>query len=110
MKKNDINEILKRPCNKACDRYGASMGRQGNKTGNPERLHLQRIRFVDGDYDTGGAYWGGDTPLFCAFSDEQTQNDIPIMVFVRASNRAEAKEMVLSELSASGSGRWTFYQ
>ena len=26
--------------------------------GEPEKLHLQRLRWVDGDYDTGGAYWG----------------------------------------------------
>ena len=104
----DINEILKRPCHNASSPFGANMGRKENKIGSPERLHLQRIRFIDGDYDTGGAYWGGGTPLYCAFSDERkSPNDNPIMIFTRANNRTEAKKRILAELEGSG---WTFFQ
>ena len=95
----DINEILKRPCYHACSARGADMGRRNQAEGQPERLHLQRIRFVDGDYDTGGAYWGGDSLLYCAFSPETTENDPPIMVFVRAKDRIEAKQAAATVLN-----------
>src|SRR5581483_9116631 len=101
----DINKILARPCNCASDGYGSSMGRRDQREGTPECLHLQRLRFVDGDYDTGGAYWGGgskDGAIYCAFSPEDTENDVPIMVFVRARNREEAKEKVLERLHREG--------
>ena len=80
------------------------MGRRNQTEGTPERLHLQRIRFVDYDYDAGGAYWGGDSPLYCAFSPATTQNATPIMVFVRAGSRHEAKQKVLAELPGKGWG------
>jgi hypothetical protein len=102
-----INEILKKPCHNASSKYGAQIGRRAQTEGNPERLHLQRIRFVDGDYDTGGAYWGGNSPLYCAFSPDNTKNDTPIMVFVRATNRTDAKQEVLAELPGDG---WTFFR
>ena len=45
------------------------------------------MRFIDGDYDLGGAYWGGgDEPLFCAWAEE-----CDARVFVRAKDRTEAK-------------------
>jgi len=104
----DINKILARPCNKACDAYGSSMGRRDQREGTPERLHLQKLRFVGGDYDTGGAYWGGgskDGAIYCAFSPEDTENDVPIMVFVRARNREEAKHKIRDLLPGEG---WSF--
>lgn len=103
----NINEILKAPCNNASSKYGASMGRINRTTGKPERLHLQRVQFVDGDYDTGGAYWGGGTPLWCAFSPDNTENDVSIQVFVRAANRQAAKNEVLKELQGTG---WKFFR
>jgi hypothetical protein len=34
-------------------------------------VHLERLVLVDGDYDEGGAYWGGGgQPVFCAWDDE----------------------------------------
>lgn len=90
------------------------MGRRNQTEGKPERLHLQRLNFVDGDYDTGGAYWGGGSdPMWCAFSPDNTENDVPIMVFVRGKNRTEAKKEVLSvlaELSNDGlDDGWKFF-
>ena len=70
---------------------GADMGR-GNTLpdGDPGRLHLRRVPPYDGgDYDRGGAYWGGlqANPLYCAWSDD-------CAVYVRASNRDDAREQV----------------
>jgi len=106
----DINKILARPENSVSSRYGAPMGQSNQIFGSPEKLYLQRIRFVDGDYSADGTYWGGgrDTPaLWCAFSPEDTKNDVPIRVFVRARNREEAKQNVLDELNEEG---FTFFR
>lgn len=80
-----------------CSIYGAQMGRR-NETGDgisPVRLHLEHVRMYDGDYDKGGAYWGGGIgplPLWVAYGeDPQAQ----IQIFVRAPNRAEAKAEVI---------------
>jgi len=98
----DINRILKRPAYNASSRYGSQMGRRNQNQGAAEALYLQRVRFVDGDYDAGGAYWGGGQPLYCAFSPETTENDELVMVFVRADNREAAKAAVLDELLEEG--------
>lgn len=66
-------------------KFGAPMGR-GPYTQPTGRVHLQRVPMVDGDYDKGGAYWGGGTPLFCAWNDEGA-------AYVRAHSRDEAKRM-----------------
>ena len=53
----------------------------------PMMMYLQRVRFVDGDYDLGGAYWGGEgDPLFCAWAENDEAR-----VFVRAKDRTAAK-------------------
>ncbi len=101
----DINEILKTAANNGASQYGAQMGRTNHCDGAPEALHLQKVRFVDGDYDTGGAYWGGgpgSSPLWCAFSPADTKNEEPIRIFVRASTRAEAESKVLTEVKEDG--------
>ena len=85
----DINAKLKAaPVN--CSR-GAPMGRENwgliEHRDRPMMMHLQRVRFIDGDYDLGGAYWGGGgEPLFCAWAE-----DIEARVFVRAKDRNAAK-------------------
>ena len=53
-------------------------------------MYLQRVRFIDGDYDLGGAYWGGGgDPLFCAWAE-----GVDARVFVRAKDRTLAKRAV----------------
>ena len=50
-------------------------------------MNLQRVKLIDGDYDLGGAYWGGGgEPLFCAWAE-----GIEARVFVRAKDRRAAK-------------------
>ena len=82
-------------------KYGAPMGR-GNRIPTEEykgatyynvgpacKLHLRRLRFVDGCYDTGGAYWGMPANLYHAVNADRT-----VEVFVRADSREEAKTAV----------------
>jgi len=99
----NINQILSRPEYNASSRYGAQMGRRNQTQGAPELLHVQRVKFIDGDYDAGGAYWGGGgIPLYCGFSGPETTNDEPIMVFVRARSAEEAKVLIADELPEEG--------
>lgn len=107
MKIPDINKILKRPEHKGYSSRGADMGR-GNEVGEPCCLHVQRIKFTDGDYDSGGAYWGGGSGLYCLFSHEAGVED-ETMVFVRAGTYAEAIEEAKEILEGRGDEGWTFH-
>jgi hypothetical protein len=78
--------------------YGAPMGRPDcyGDGESPCKLHLERVRLVDGDYDEGGAYWGGGSgasPLYVAYGEDASEQ---IHIFVRASNREIAKTIVRS--------------
>lgn len=76
--------------------YGSPMGRTrclGDGI-SPCKLHLERIRLNMGGYDSGGAYWGTGTPLYVAHGYDDRE---AIQIFVRASNRQEAKETVQRE-------------
>ncbi len=85
--------------------HGAPMGRVDYKGDYefPYKLALFQVRMVDGDYDDGGAYWGGGMgldPLYCARCeaqwDAELQDDAPcVRMFIRAPNREAAKKMVL---------------
>jgi hypothetical protein len=92
----DINKILKKE--DVSSAYGAPMGRRDtgiNDISPGEKLHLQKMRLVDGDYDTGGAYWGNTpgTSMYCAFC-----SGLMTMIFIRAKSRDEAKKNVLELL------------
>lgn len=67
-------------------KYGAPMGRRSDPIESLEGpVYLCRVPFVDGDYDKGGAYWGGGgQPLFCAWDENGSA------VYFRAPNRAAA--------------------
>ena len=87
----NINAILRadpRPC-----RYGAPMGSR-NVCDQVEGLHLQRVRFVDYCYGPDGTYWGGGTPMYCAFSSDGAQDT---RIYVRANSRASAQVAILAE-------------
>lgn len=70
-------------------KFGAPLGRHSDP--NIEgKVHLQKVKFYDGDYDKGGAYWGsGGGSLYCAFNEESAY-------YVRAHSRASAKEKLTS--------------
>ena len=85
----DINAKLK--ASPASSVRGADMGRRDWGLAEHREHHmvmnLQRVKFIDGDYDLGGAYWGGGgEPLFCAWAE-----GIEARVFVRAKDRDAAK-------------------
>ena len=86
----DINAKLKAA--PAYSARGADMGRMNwglaEHRERPMMMYLQRVRFIDGDYDLGGAYWGGppSLPLFCAWAEDDEAR-----VFVRAKDRTAAK-------------------
>ena len=62
---------------------GAPMGR----TNEPVigKCRLQKVPFVDGAYDQGGAYWGAPANLYVC------EDGIGHQSFVRAKNRSWAK-------------------
>lgn len=85
-------------------KYGAPMGRRNVLPDDTTlfcKLNLVRLRWVDGDYDQGGAYWGGPirnepvTYIYWAYGDA---GEVTAQIFVRASNREEAKTKVLEKL------------
>jgi hypothetical protein len=87
-----------------CSR-GAPMGRPNRLPADPQKpikLHLVQMKLVDGDYDRGGAYWGGDSPMWCAFSNT---SDLAWQVFVRGATRTDAKANVRKVLPNA-----TFYR
>lgn len=77
-------------------RTGAQMGRHDVLPDNRDaaiKLQMQRLRWVSGDYDEKGCYWGGGSGdwVYCAWQDE-------IRVFVRGENREQAKLKVREKL------------
>lgn len=91
---------------------GSQMGRRNilpEDPAKPVKLRIQRMNLIDGDYDTGGAYWGGPSPtsgrMYCAFRYRPSMVSIMLnfdaLVFVRANSRAQAKQIVRRELPAA---------
>ncbi len=75
---------------------GSQMGRRNQLPDDREatiKLRMERLRFVSGDYDQWGAYWGGGSNswIYCAWLDQ-------VRVFVRAENREQAKLKVRDTL------------
>lgn len=70
-------------------KFGAPMGRASEQLAG--KVKLQRLRFVDGDYDSGGAYWGSGAPIWVAEDRNGAR------AYVRASNREKAKAELLKE-------------
>lgn len=64
----DNNTLL----SEVSSKYGAPMGRPSITDNQEATVTLFRVRMVDGDYDAGGAYWGGGEgtqPLYAAIGD-----------------------------------------
>lgn len=86
---------------KGCSVFGASMGRRSESLEGLEgRARLARVPACDGgDYDPGGAYWGGlwASPLWCAWgetAEEQREH------YVRAPSREAAKAALRARFPA----------
>jgi len=89
---------------------GSQMGRPDNI---PEpirslpfvKLHMVRLKWVDGDYDVGGAYWGcpgRGMYVYCAYANvvnPVSGNFFPFtQIFVWATSRKDAKSCVRVKL------------
>ncbi len=102
--------------------YGAQMGRRNAlpesaaARATPCRLRLVRLKWIDGDYDQGGAYWGATritpghwqtkgnayTPAMDhVFRATGEIGDECVEVFVRAVSREDAKAKVRESLSGA---------
>lgn len=57
------------------------------------KLRVTRLKWVDGDYDSGGAYFGntGKDNIYCAWGDI---GDVSVRIFVRANARDVAKHEI----------------
>lgn len=83
---------MKLNLSRGCSKYGADMGRRNilpENTKDPIKLQMEKLKWVDGDYDQNGCYWGGGNNdfIYCAHADS-------VKVFVRAENRQEAKNKI----------------
>jgi len=73
---------------------GSQMGRSNSlpdDINEPVELRLERLNWVDGDYDEGGAYWGQSTKgewIFCAHNDDGVE------VYVRGTTMQHAADAV----------------
>ena len=93
---NMKNKLEKLDCSR-----GAPMGRHNTFPKelflNRSKYYLRRLKWVDSDYDEGGAYWGntGKGNIYRAYMDG-------IEIFVRAVSRVEAdrkvKKVLLDEI------------
>jgi hypothetical protein len=87
---------MKTKLSNACNQYGASLGRRNSipdDINTASKLYLEKLEWVDGDYDRGGCYWGniGKDNVYRATGETETE---VIEIFVRASDRDGAKQQV----------------
>lgn len=80
---------------KACGIRGADMGRGDLIPDNisiPCECTLIRLSWVDGDYDSGGAYWGGGmgSYIFQAMGMNKAGDEVEL--YTRALTHADARE------------------
>lgn len=86
----DINALLR--ADPRSMRYGAPMGDSdwiAEDYDCDRRLHLQRVRLVDGDYGPDGTYWGASDSaghIYCAFDPTAQQ----VRIYVRGHTRGGA--------------------
>ena len=74
------------------DVRGARMGRHDVLPEDDSKWRCARLRFQDGCYDEGGAYWGSPANVYCAWQPKGTG-----FLTVRASSREEAKKLFESK-------------
>ena len=76
-------------------RYGAPLGRAvyDETNGEPTACRLSYVRFTDGGYDYGGAYWGFPANLFWL----RSKHDDTLCAFYRAKSRSVAAKMAFTD-------------
>lgn len=82
---------------------GAQMGRSNilpTNINEPIKLRMEKLRWVDGDYDQFGAYWGAGNDIYCAYAyvNEPIDYDFSVCIFVRAPHRTAAKMLVRDKM------------
>ena len=78
--------------------YGAPMGRQeshGDRS-QPAHFKLTKLLWEDGDYDTGGAYWGGGDSA-SIFQAVAKQDDETVELYRRAGSFSDAEKQILKD-------------
>jgi hypothetical protein len=80
------------------NKFGAPMGRpQDDVEDFVGPIYLQKVAMFDGDYDEGGAYWGGGgTPLYCAWDNEGH------VIYIRAKDSFAAKKQLPAHWKYAG--------
>ena len=84
---------------------GAAMGRRNaipDSSAAP-KLHLYALKWTDGDYDEGGAYWGNPRNgerIYRAEGDAEGCDE-SFDIYIRAKNRNSAKELIRSTVPAA---------
>lgn len=76
-------------------RYGAPMSRLnvGGALSEPTWLNIRRVPFIGGDYDRGGAYWGGGgETLYCVWSSDRS-----FIRYLRAPTTQAVRDAVCEE-------------
>ena len=81
-----VTPNINRRLSNACNEYGSNMGRHEYKPYTLTKCYIQQVHLTEG-YDTGGAYWGSPSNLWCAYSTD----DAAVEIFVRAPSRRYAK-------------------
>lgn len=92
---------MSRTLSNVSSKYGAPMGRPNHiaDSSAPVIFEVQRLRWIDGDYDQGGAYWGQSVKgvnIFWAYSEESEDE-----LFIRAKDLTEAKSEILETFPAA---------
>lgn len=106
LKRKDIEVPEKRKLSKAYSARGADMGRPNQMPDEGDEsqiiLRVDRLEWVDGDYDEGGAYWGRGKfdHIYRAYNDD-------VEIFVRDVLLSDAKKIVAAILKNNGNKNFT---
>ena len=96
-----------KPLSNGSSSRGAQMGRRDTVSVNAQtiqpKFYLQKLRWVSGDYDQAGAYWGnsGGTSIYWGQAEVEGE-DLIQEIFIRAYSRQDAKEQVLESFLKLG--------
>lgn len=87
----------------AASMFGAQMGRKPNH-GDPAaalKFTIEKLRWVDGDYDPGGAYWGYVAGTHIYRCEADGAEDETVTEWLRGVSRGDVKEQLLAMYPAA---------